>query len=182
MLPVVALCGCASAPQSNLMPLKVGETWIYRVHGRELDQVVPFKVTRRISVAGTNGYEIASDLGISRLAWVGTKLVADELAGTKYDPPLPLLDSQSAPADAQWEGTVTTPAGILRGTATQSQHVDKRPASGRTGVATVSTIELKTGHNVLTLVSSYVPEVGMIQQEEHNGLLSSTSLTMTSGP
>ena len=71
-----SLCGCGN--HTGWYPMKTGKHWTYQVRAGFDRRVETIKVLRPLTVASVDGYEIASPLGISRLAWVGNQLDGGE--------------------------------------------------------------------------------------------------------
>ncbi|MBW7929290.1 MAG: hypothetical protein H3C58_14635 [Fimbriimonadaceae bacterium] len=101
---LVWIAGCAEPP--SVFPLREGWSGTYQVTGAFLPQVEDIKVVRRSTVAGEPGWVLGGALGESRLAWKDGVLVAEQLAGTWYAPPLPILRSTSG--DEEWRGVAVT--------------------------------------------------------------------------
>ncbi len=105
LIPVVVLAsGCAKTPER--FPLKEGWSATYEVTGAFLPQVEEIAVLRSSTVAGVPGWVLGGALGESRLAWKDGYLVAEQLAGTWYAPPLPILRASSG--DDEWRGVAVT--------------------------------------------------------------------------
>jgi hypothetical protein len=83
------LSGCGT--NDEWMPMKVHRRWTYRVRAGFERHTVPITVSREITVASTTGFELASPLGVSRLAWKSGHLVAESMVNARFIPPIPLL-------------------------------------------------------------------------------------------
>jgi hypothetical protein len=164
---LLGLAGCRGGP--SLMPLDIGHKWTYIVKSpRSFDTyVTPIKVARRISVAGVEGVELTSDLGVSRLAWVGDGLMAERLIGTQFSPPLPLVFGTNETYERPWKGQVTFVDNASPATATQSQKAfDDFPLGGKKIHTIISTIHLKTAARSIELLTWFAPGRGIVQQEQ----------------
>lgn len=132
LLPLlVLLAGCAKPP--NVFPLKEGWSATYEVTGAFFPQVEEIGVLRTSTVAGMPGWVLGGALGESRLAWKDGMLVAEQLAGTWYAPPLPILRSSNG--DVEWRGVAVTlgQAKAISGTFVQREEkvefADKKTSS-----------------------------------------------------
>ena len=140
------------------------------------------RVSRRIAVDGVEGYELTGPLGTARLAWHGTRLVAQALGGTTYDPPIPLLDSRLPQAPVEWRGTVTAPVGICDGAAKLRHYADHTQFASKQTPAIETVLELQAGKRRIELRSWFIYGVGLAKQEEHTGDVQTVRLSMTGGP
>ena len=94
--PMVFLVACGQGGPSY-MPLVDEKEWSYSEFSTFQRNVPVIKVGKKISVGGVEGRVLTSDLGESRLAWDGKKLVASMLANTIFNPPIPLLVEDKIP-------------------------------------------------------------------------------------
>src|SRR5471030_2951975 len=107
-----SLCGCGN--QTGWFPMKIGKHWTYQIRAGFDRRVETIKVLRPLTVASVDGFELASPLGISRLAWVGNTLMAESTANARFSPPLPILMpgvelNKDVPRRvATWHGRVIT--------------------------------------------------------------------------
>jgi hypothetical protein len=86
LVSIAAVAGCrggASVPR-----IEPGQAWTYRVIAPPLRYVETVRALRTVPVAGTNGVELVSSLGTSRIAWKGDVLYASQLGATRYRPAL----------------------------------------------------------------------------------------------
>lgn len=164
------------------MPLAVGRVWTFDVHGRRLGQVASMRVVRRLAVDGVEGYELAGPLGVSRLAWNGQRLVADCLCGTRYDPPIPLLDARLPSTPVAWRGAVQSPAASMPGQASLTHFAKDTMFGSRKTAAVETVLELQTGRRRMELDSWFVDGAGLVKQEERTDDVETVRLTMTGGP
>jgi hypothetical protein len=161
------MSGCRGA--SDLMPLEVGREWKYIVQASTdfKSYVTPMRVTREISVANAKGFEIVSDLGVSRLAWVGDGLMADRTAGTQFSPALPLLFATDETFERKWKGEVTFVDKASPAHGTQSQKADDELVfEGKKLHCIKSTIRLKTASRDIELITWFSSGLGIVQQEQ----------------
>jgi hypothetical protein len=160
-LGILALAACSPSDRS-LMPLREGTVWTYAVE-RDFDSsVAEWKVVGRAAVGSESGYEIRSPLGSSRLAWQGDRLVASQLAGTRYDPPMPLL----APDGTPWSGTVHGTGRAGRARASVARETATEETDGRKRSVTVSTVTIKADGWEAQVTTWFVAGVGAVRQEQ----------------
>lgn len=175
---LLAMSGCRSG--SDLMPLEVGRSWTYDVKAPQSfgRYITAFKVSRRLSVANSTGVEVTSELGASRLAWVGGGLFAERLASAQFRPPLPLLFEAEETHERPWNGRVefvesASPTwkdfvldhGLAK--ATQSQKADDELTYGGKKIHCVkSTVHLKTTAHDIELLTWFSAGLGIVQQEQ----------------
>lgn len=167
MLPIL-LAGCSKSP--DLFPLEVGKSWKYTVSSGMSKKVITLRVTGRASFAEAQGYELQSDMGNFRLAWKNGWLLAGSLAGTRYNPPLPIL-SQDSPATAKWKGTVHSMGRALEATADILQEKPSpRSKEADQGVKVI--IKMQAGGKKFETESFYKPKLGLVEQTQRvDGLL-----------
>src|SRR4051812_5776034 len=97
------LGGCGSG--NDYMPLSVGNEWTYTVSNGFSERVQNVKVTRRVPVAGTQGFELQGPTGMSRMAWKGNTLYASVLPNARLLKAVPLLIANDPKATMAWHGT-----------------------------------------------------------------------------
>jgi hypothetical protein len=164
---LLVLVGCKGG--SDLMPLEVGREWKYIVEASTdfKAYVTPMKVTRQMSVANAKGFEVVTDLGVSRLAWVGDGLMADRIAGTQFSPPVPLLFATDETFERKWKGEVTFIDRASPARATQSQKADDElEFEGKKIHCIRSTIRLETTARKIELITWFSSGLGIVQQEQ----------------
>jgi hypothetical protein len=163
----LGLGGCRG--NSDLMPLNVGCEWKYIVEASAdfKSFVTPMRVTKRISVANVDGFEVVSDLGVSQLAWVGDGLMADRIAGTQFSPPIPLVFATNETFDRKWKGEVTFVDRASPARATQSQKSDDELQFEGNSIHCIrSTIRLETAARKVELITWFCSGLGIVQQEQ----------------
>jgi hypothetical protein len=172
----LAAAGCGGG--SDLMPLTVGHSQLYKVQAGFESYVATVKVTRDLSVANTVGYELASNLGVSRLAWAGDTLVAERLVNTQFAPPLPLLYRTDETHDRVWKGRVTfvdhaapsiddLASGRKLAVASQSQKADDQITfRGNKIHCTRSTVQLDAAGYKIEITTWFSAGLGIVRQEQ----------------
>lgn len=159
----VLLAGCD--PTGGFFPLDIGSTTTYRVRGFRKDTTI-VRVKRVISVAGARGYELQGPNGTSRVAWKNGTLWADQLAGARLQPPLPLLCPSQTSEDLTWEGTLGFLETNERATAKLTQVVGTELYSGRKVKVIKTTLTLDTPKRQIELQSEYAAGIGLIKQQQ----------------
>lgn len=186
-LAAALLVGCA-APGDRYMPLEPGSEWTYTVQLHFKSVIARLKVKEQAPVGSGMGWRLAGDLGESRMAWRAGKLIAAELGGTKFDPPITLLDPTAKEApQADWKGVIRHAGKQIPAAGTLSQTVltdeaDKLQIGSRKFSSIRSRLEVKAEGANLELTTWFAPGVGIIRQEQRiNGDLV-PSLEYLSGP
>lgn len=177
------------------MPLRSGLTWTYSYQDAA-ELVSRFRIAGRAPVGHAEGWRLSSDIGESRLAWTGGRLMASMLAGTVYDPPLPLLspaqaasaDSEKQPAPVKWKGQVLAAGAWKPATASLTQvrlakeDRDLQIVRGSTrGMR--SRLELVLDGKKQVLETTYVSRVGVVRQTlEREGRSGKALMFWIAGP
>ena len=181
-LVAVLLVGCGSGDE--YMPMKVNKRWTYRVTAGFDRHTVPIRVVREVTVASTRGYELASTLGVSRIAWKGGRLVADSMVNAQFSPPIPLLipglelEKNKVKTAASWHGRVYVLGRELPASAILTQQNDTVD-SGTHKVSTIlATLTVRLPSGVLELESWYQSGVGLVQQEQRTNGTRIVQLTL----
>lgn len=177
----MCLLGC-SRPQGAYFPIQPDAKWIYAIRSGLLSRVEDVKVTRTLSVAGVQGYELGGAMGYSRVAIKGDVVVAENLCGTTYSPPLPLLVLKPEEQTRNWSGIVSAGGRSMEATAILVQKPGKTMLGGR-GVRSIEcelSIHLATKR--IDLRSTYAYGLGLVRQEQHENRAQQRYLEYLSGP
>ncbi len=170
----LSVAGCRREG-SDLMPLNVGHSWNYTIRSvRGLyTYVSPITVSREVSVANTQGVELKSSLGPSRMAWAGDALLVERLAGTQFIPPLPLVYRTDETHERHWKGTVIFVDNTSPAWAVQSQGPDDDLIYGGKKIHCIrSTIQFHTASRDIELETWFSAGLGIVQQEQRtDGIL-----------
>ena len=179
LLATVLLVGCGQSV-TDYFPLKVGTKWTYEVTIDNVVEVIDITVAERAPVGEYDGFLLTSAMGDSRLAWNGDVLLAAELAGTRYSPPIPIF----AEANTGWSGVVQTEGVQVAGTATLSVESDTIENAGRDFETVVCVLNLESGDEALQLRTWYYPGLGILRQEQRSGrtLERDRKIDFVSGP
>jgi hypothetical protein len=165
LLVAIIAGGCHSG--SDLMPLHVGQSWLYSVKSGFETNIDTLKVAGETSVANTRGYEIVGSLGVSRLAWSGDTLLAEKVSGTQFEPPFPLLFNAEETHERPWKGRVTFVDRSSPASGSQSQRPDEDLSFGGKKIHCVcSTAHIKTAAHQIELITWFSPGLGIVQQEQ----------------
>lgn len=164
---VVAMLALGGCTKQDLFPLEVGHVVTVEVRtGLGVSGIEQMTVTRELSVAGTQGYELSGPRGTSRLAWKGNTLVAEAFPNVRFDPPVEILVSGDKTAVRHWKGSVFH-LGIATdavATLTQSE-VDDRLGS-RKVKALQTVLKIEMGDQTIEITSAYMPQVGLLRQRQ----------------
>lgn len=165
------------------MPMDKESHWTYTVQLPFRNTVAEIKTAGHVPVGTQEGWRLQGDQGAASLAWKGSRLIATELAGAQYDPPLPLLDvSLRKDATMSWSGTVVAGGKSQPGEAVISQEKDKRRVSGTEFSCLRVRHEIKTAGKTLELITWFTPNRGILRQEQRIDGELTHSLEWLSGP
>lgn len=164
LFPLLLLVGCGSNTQDNF-PLAEGNEWNYVVR---LDGDIAYqqiRVVGRSAVGPHNGWLLESDMGDSRLAWDGDTLLAAEMAGVRYTPPIPIF----APDGESWSGVVRTAEDEYEATATMETSRKKLDVAGRPHQTVMCVLTLDAGEEPIQLTTWFFEGLGILRQEQRSG-------------
>lgn len=133
-------------------------------------------------MAEAPGWELTGPMGPSRLAWKNGKLWAEELAGTRYDPAVVLLDARSGEATATWSGLVSVGAKALPATARLEQVREEQTLAGRTYKTLRATLTLEFDEGRTELITWYSQGIGPLRQEQRDDGVLTHAIEYQSGP
>lgn len=179
LCPLLLAAGCGSDTQ-NLFPLAEGNSWNYVV---SLDGDIAYQelsVVGRTAVGPHNGWLLESDMGDSRLAWDGERLLASEMAGVRYSPPIPIY----APDGERWSGVVLTAGSDKRATATIATSNAELNVAGRPHQTVMCVLTLDSGDGQVQLTTWFFEGLGILRQEQRSGpaLTRNRKIDFVSGP
>lgn len=179
-----ALCmaltvGCSSGIR-DYMPLGPNDEWEYEVHIDFVASTEMLRVARPAPVGSIEGWLLESGMGDSRMAWDGDVLLAAELAGTVYAPPIPLL----ATGDKAWRGVVMTTSSRTAGTARLQRSDEKLHVGIRDYDCAKTVLTLESSGETVQLTTWFFPGLGILRQEQRRGpqLERDRLLVFVSGP
>jgi len=173
------IAGCGTS--GGLMPDEPGMQWTYDVRtGFGAGHVAEVRVARRLSVAGSEGFELAGALGNAQFAWRDGTLWVDRLSNVRLNPPAPLLrkDRQRA----AWTGKLETPFGTESAKADLAHTEEKIKIAGRTFEAVRSELRLERNLGTTTLLTWFAPGVGIVRQEQRTRGALDFRLEWVAGP
>ena len=173
----LACVGC-SASQTSYLPLKMGSKWSYAVKGDFDTTVEDMSVVGRVPVGPQDGYEIQGHTGTTRLAWAGDRLLASELAGQWFDPPVPLISG----GKTSWKGTLETAGRKSEAAATLTQSTAKLKFAGRDQDTLRTDLTLVTRGQTIKLSTWFVKGIGVLKQEQRTGNKRDRLIEYLSGP
>lgn len=163
-IAIAAIAGC-SKPH-DLYPLKVGNQWQYTANNHLGVFLHTVKVTRETPTPLGMGYELRGSLGDSIVVWDGPILRATVLSGTRFNPPLPLLDSTRAEAELSWKGRMHSAGKTLEATATLKQ-TNTEWGTGNKVKATQTDLTIRSAERTVTVTTIYVRSRGPVSQTQH---------------
>lgn len=158
-LALACMVGCGGGTQS-WWPLRVGSVRSFSLVRGATTIVADWKVEREAPVGAQSGFQLSSPVGTSLLAWDGNRLVASQLAGTRYEPPIPIL----VEGEATWKGTVAAGGKSAPGTAVVVGKAGKsrHPVFGVRTLEVVATIRSEGQARVVE--TTYAHRVGLVTQ------------------
>ncbi len=178
-LTAVALFGCDGPP--DLMPLEPGRSWTYTVFTGFEKYVEPMKLVRSVAVGDAQGFELKGTFGSARLAWSGTRLVADRLGSARFDPPIPLL-VLDAKGPIAWRGSLDKLSGHGTASATLTQENETVNVGSQPYKSTKSTLSIQSGSTKIELTTWFAPGYGIVRQEQRTNGRQNLSIELLSGP
>lgn len=154
------LAGCSRS--SDVFPLKEGNEWRYISKGQLGQFLHEMKVTRPYPVAKGQGWELTGSLGDSVLAWQGSVLYASVLSGTRYNPPLPLVDGSKKETTLTWKGNLYMAGKLHKATAVTEQK--EGDFGGKKAIETDLMIDM--GQRKIKVTTVYVRGRGPVSQKQ----------------
>lgn len=162
--------GCAPSA-SEWFPVRVGDVATYRLDRGAGAEVLEWRAVREVAVGGVPGVELESPVGASRLAWKGGALIASQLAGTSFDPPIPVALLGGRP----WEGSVWSGGRKLPASATVAGKLAEKPDKERGVPVLEVSLELRYGGTSRTVETRYGLGVGLLaERQQADGRLDSS--------
>ena len=172
-LGVLAVAGCGGGPTA-WWPLPGQGTYSYSLERGASTVVADWKVTGRAPVGRAAGYIVSSPVGSSVLAWDGGRLVASQLAGTRFSPPIPIL----VEGEETWRGSLVTAGNAQNASAqiTGKQGEDRHPVFGVRTLEVVAKIQTKG--KVLVVESVFADRIGLVSQSQRTNDVLDYRLTL----
>ncbi len=169
---LLVLAAILSGCQSNheLFPVSEHSHWTYLVRtvNKTTDSV---SYAGKIAVGNTEGFELHSDLGSVRLAWVRGQLVTDEMAGSRMTPPLPMLTAVSKQPSV-WRGWIDSGDKREAAKATITTVQARLSLDGNSIDTTRTLVSIMLPNRQINLTNWYKAGVGLVRQEQRtNGRL-----------
>jgi hypothetical protein len=179
----VFLCLVAAGCNSgrDLFPLEVGRAWKYSVVDEYGPRMADVRVASRARVGDRMGFEIVGDDGPSRLAWEGSTLLASEMLGTAFHPPLPILRGGAEHARWSWQGTIRNAGRLSSAVVRASQEPSSAEDLGREVGTIRVTLTVETATGSFTVETHYRTGVGILRQEVRRGSDQTLLLTLAAG-
>jgi len=169
--------GCAPS-EHQYFPLAKGNKWSYSVRNDFDTFVDDIEVVRRVPVGNQEGYELHGKFGTSKFAWNGSVLVASELSGQRFDPPIPILSK----APIEWRGTVEIAGRKAASQAKLESSMTKERFAGRDYDALQTDLVMKSRGQTVRLTTWFVQGMGILLQEQKTGDKRDRRIEYLSGP
>jgi hypothetical protein len=164
------------------MPLKVGTKWSYSVSTARRQSTPNIVVDRALAVGNGPGFELSGPLGLTRMAWNGRLLVASQLAGTGFKPPIPMLDPSLPEKPVVWNGEIRGPLSSAPAQATLTHEMSTTLLAGVRQPAIKTTLSLKLSGHHLDLLTWWVRGIGIAEQTQRTDGVQDVELSWLSGP
>lgn len=177
ILAVLVACSCSNRLQSYF-PVTSSSVWKYTVQGEFDTFPDTVKTVGRVPVGQVEGFELVGGMGVSRLAWQGDTLLASELAGQRFHPPIPLL----APTALDWTGTWESGGKAKPANAKFSWKPTETTVSGRKTKALESVLKFVANGRTTVLTTWFVEGIGIYRQEQRTDDRRDRRLDYLSGP
>lgn len=172
------MSGCRDS--DSLMPLELEQTTTYLAKFGFDERVESVRVSRALSVAGVDGFELTGPLGVSKLAWKHSVLWADQTANAWFQPSIPLLAVDNRPRT--WTGTVVSMGQSHPASAELHQAKTKLTVRNQTVDTVLATLTITMPGGKIELDSWFQPGVGLIQQEQRTNDERVIQLQMVTAP
>lgn len=177
----VALFGCNR--DFAVLELKPGNVWTYEVTSGLVTRMVEMSVGDAAPVGRIQGYRVVSDLGDSTIAWQGDTLMARQLGGTRFDPPIPLARSRANSKAVPWRGSVLRGGKLIKDCrATLTAELVKEKDSGSEVMRVLSTLTLHSTGPDQTVSTWMGRGPGIVRQEHRQGGVLLLRMRYVSGP
>lgn len=177
LVPLLASCSSGS----SYMPSEVGTAWTYKVRtGFGAQHVVDATISRKLSVTGTEGFELVSALGPTRMAWKNGALWAQNFGNVHVQPAISIFRIDREPAD--WKGTLQTVQGKEAATG-KLTHENKKLEIGSRSLQTVQSQLTIKRPNATTILTTWLSEgIGIVRQEQRTNGALDLRIEWVSGP
>lgn len=177
---LLVIAGCDR--QSKMMPLSKGAVWEYQATSGLLTRVTKIQVDSPVAVGSASGYLLTSRQGNSRLAWSGSQLIASQLAGAQFRPPIPLYADLAEGAKLAWKGQIRTAEGTRPAQGELVSAKTKEKLGTQEVAATLTTLTYQEAGRQHEIQTWFASGVGIIRQEHRSNGQLMTRLIYLSGP
>lgn len=160
------------------MPLEAGHVWKYQYEAGFTGGVEDVKVSGR----SAGGWQLNGPLGPSRLEWRDGKLISAQMAGRRFDPPLPLLHPDRGEGEWTWSGRMSYGTETWTTRFKIVQKKSKYTVAGRPIDALQTTISGEIGGRQYESIQVFGPGIGLVRQEERDGGRFLGAIEYLSGP
>jgi hypothetical protein len=152
------------------MPLHEGAVWTYAFEGvGGLKRTFEMRTARPAPVSSFSGWEIDSDFGVSKMAWSSESLLASELSGARFEPPIILLKPGLGDGDeVTWSGTMRVGGVDKEATAVLSQKSEKIEVENESYQTLRAELLISTKETDLSLLTWYAKGIGIVRQQQRS--------------
>lgn len=161
--------------------METGRSWTYHARGGFVGYVEPVSVVRPLAVAGSPGFEIQGPLTSARLAWRDGRLLAEQVGGTRYAPPVPLL-AQEGEKSIDWSGRAQVLNVGLGAKGTLTQDKEKLDLGGRQVETRVSTLLLEMPRRRVEIRTWFAKGIGIVRQTQHTNGIQDVAIDLVRWP
>jgi len=162
------------------MPMEAGRTLKYVVRSGFDTRVEAVTVARRLTVAGTDGYEMKGPLGVSRVAWKDGVLLAEATSNAWFRPAIPLVAEDGK--DRTYHGRIEVLGKESPANATLTHKTEKIEVRNRRVSTTLATLTVKVPKGTIELTTWYQPGIGVVRQEQRTNGQRVVQMQLLSGP
>ncbi len=164
------------------MPLEIGNKWSYYVRTALQSRVENLEVIKQMPVADTTGYLLESESGILQLAWKKNILYLQETPAIRFIPAIPWIDTKNENSEREWKGNILFlgkeyPLSInIQQEKTPYNHNGTKVKSIR------STLHFEHNEKSIELITWFLPEIGIVEQQHRTNQILDISQEYLSGP
>ena len=176
------LSGCSKTTTQPYFPLAKGNTWSYTFRSGLQTFVEEFTVTRKVQIAGTQGWELSSPMGNSRATWDKGKLLINQLPTTRFYPELILLDPSEPNSERSWNGSIESNGLKQKASANIIQKKERYKIGSRSYNTIKVTLNLNSGPKKVEVVTWFAKDIGILSQQQRTNRYLDCAMEYLSGP
>ncbi|MCW5941271.1 MAG: hypothetical protein KIS66_03510 [Fimbriimonadaceae bacterium] len=159
-----AVAGCGK--RSEHFPLRVGDARVYEVEGGFVAGADEVRVADTTTILDHPGFALEGAFGPARVAWVGDTLLAEDLANTRFRPPIPILVEDLGKPEREWRGAMVTMGRLLNATATLVQEPKTLDLGSRKYQTIHALLSISAPGTEIEVSMWYAKGIGPVRWEE----------------